>query len=84
VESERPGRAISVQCEFSEKLTQTTTRSSTVEFHLPQAILRVYESLGEEEIVDVLGVNMGNSPTIADNFDRIVKFWEGENAMGLG
>jgi hypothetical protein len=44
----------------------------------------MHESLGEEEIVDVRGVNMGNTPTVADNFDRIVKSWEGENAMGLG
>jgi hypothetical protein len=36
---------------------------------LPQPVLGGNEPLGEEEIVDVLGVDVRHAPTVAQNFD---------------
>ena len=36
--------------------------------HLPEAVLRVHETLREEEILNGIGVDVGNSQIIADDF----------------
>ena len=43
------------------------------QFHLKQAVLSGDESLGEKQVVLVLGIDMGNAPTVAQYAYRLFK-----------
>ena len=58
--------------------------SFSVHLHLPETILGLYEALGEEEVVEVGGVDMGHSPGIAENLDFRLQAGDLDAAFDLG
>src|SRR6185436_16612455 len=56
---------------FTCKFLYRTITDVTGEFHLPPAILRLCIPLREDQIMRVRGVNLGDAPIIAYDFDFI-------------
>ena len=44
----------------------------------------MHKALGKEQVVQILGVNMGDSPAIADDLSRVQQALKGQRAMDQG
>ena len=76
--------AIGVQRGFTQYLGQPPGADAPRELHLPETILGVDVPLGEEEIVGVGGIDVGDAPTIADDGHLRLQTVRVERAIGLG
>jgi hypothetical protein len=67
--AQRTDEAVGVQRRLAQDLRQSAGADPPPELHLPEAILRVGVPLGEEQVVGVAGVDVGDAPAIADDGD---------------
>jgi len=73
-----PGEAIHLQPHRAEDLAQTAQGHQAVEAHLPSSIPPVDEPLGEEEIRQRAGLDMGDPPFIEPDLHPILQAFEPE------
>ena len=69
------GVYIARQGGWSENFRKPSLPSAFPNFHLEETILSSDDALSKEKIVLVLGVNVRDSPTIAENVDRLRQPW---------
>jgi hypothetical protein len=55
---------------FPSELREAASGHSPIELHLPEAILGCAIALGEEEVIAILGIDVEDTPTVADDLDR--------------
>ena len=54
-----------------------------IHLHLPEPVLRLHESLGEEQIVDIAGVDVRNAPSVTDHLDAVAQSAERDASVDL-
>ncbi len=78
--AERADKTIGIQCACPHDFRERAASYSTGKLHLPEAILRVYESLRHEEIVGVRGVDVGDAISVPVDFDGFLQSGQFERA----
>src|SRR5690606_34013769 len=68
----------------ADDFAQASATNAAVNVHLEQPVLGVDITLGEEEILVGLGVNMRYTPLVTDNFDRVTQATEGDGFFFVG
>ncbi len=72
-EADRPHEPVGLEAGLAEHLGQTTGGGTTVEVHLPKAVLRGDVPLKEEEIVFVRGEDVRNAVAIAEHVRALMQ-----------
>ena len=63
-------RSIALADGLAEYFGQPAADEPPLEFHLPEAILRVDESLTEQQVVHVPRIDVGHAPGVAEDLHR--------------
>ena len=79
----QPEEAIVLDSLRADDLGQAPAVVAPPQLHLPQTVLRLHVALREEQVVGVLGVDVGDAPAIADDVDRVAKPRNHELAVDL-
>ena len=63
-------KAVGRDLALAEHLRQSTRGDVPAHVHLPEAVLRVHVALGEEQVLDRVGVEVGHAQVVADDRHR--------------
>ena len=82
-ELEQPRDAVVMERLLPKHLAQPPLARPPVHFHLPETVLGLDEALGEEEVVEVGGVDVGHPPGVAQHFDFALESGDLDAAVDL-
>ena len=78
------GETVALHPFGSQKLGQASLGLAAPQLHLEEAVLRLHEPLGEEEVVLAAGIDVRNAPAVADHLDLALEAGHGEAALDHG
>ena len=76
--AKEPGQAVVGEGFGAHDLGQTTLPGPPVHLHLPESVLGLDEPLGEEEVVQVPCIDVGDTPRVPEDLHRLPKPWNGD------
>jgi hypothetical protein len=84
--SQGTDEAVCIECQWTKHLGKLPVSRSTVELHLPKPILGMDVAKRSEEVVVVVGVDVGNAPSVTHHLDRAMQVvqWDGAGSLGQG
>ena len=81
---QQPGEAIGVQAGLADDLGRLADAAAAPQVDLEQPVLGGDEALGEEEVVGILGVDVGHAPAVAQHLDRLLQAGHLDLPLQLG
>ncbi len=84
LEPQRTQEDIGLERRLAEELRQSAASDAPLELHLPEAVLRVHESVCEVEVLDRPGVDVGYAEAVADDFHGILEAGDPQRPPGFG
>ena len=84
VEAKGADQTVGIQRDVAKQLGQAASPDAPVDLHLPQAVLGMDVTLGAESIAGVVGVDVGNSPLIAEDLNAAFQRGNGLNTSFHG